>query len=162
MAKALLILGSNLGERKKNLQDAHVLLEQLAGDILKASLIYETEPWGCNHAGFFLNQVVELNTPQSPSVLLSTIQRIELMLGRVRGDERYAPRTMDIDILFYEDRVIKSSELIIPHPEMHKRRFVLEPMAEVSPYLEHPVLKKSMLTLLRECIDQKKVTQFLG
>jgi 2-amino-4-hydroxy-6-hydroxymethyldihydropteridine diphosphokinase len=160
MGRALLILGSNLGDRRKNLKNAGVLLAQFAGDILKTSSIYETEPWGCDDTDFFLNRVIELETSHNPWALLSITQRIESMLGRVRGEEQYAPRTMDIDILFYDHLVIKTTELIIPHPEMHKRRFVLELMVEISPDWEHPILKQSMSALLSVCGDSKKVMPF--
>ena len=162
MAKVLLILGSNLGDRKVNLENAHKLLKQFAGDVLKMSSIYETEPWGCDYEYFFLNQVIELETDLDPWVLLSATQRIESILGRVRENERYAPRTMDIDILLYDDLIITSPGLIIPHPEMHKRRFVLNPMVEVFADLRHPKLGKSMLALQRECIDPKKAMKLHG
>lgn len=160
MAQIFLMLGSNSGERKKNLEDACFLLQENTGIIIKKSHIFETEPWGYDDNNFYLNQAVELKTSCNPWVLLSKTKNIEFQLGRIRGSERYASRTIDIDILFYDKLVVKSAELIIPHPEIPNRRFVLESLAEIAPGWEHPTLGKSILELLKECEDQKKVTEF--
>lgn len=159
MANAFLLLGSDLGDKAKHLRNAIMQIEKHAGKITRRSHIYETEPWGFEHEEYFLNQVICIETNQKPVELLATIQQIENEMGRLRGDQRYMPRTIDIDILFYDHRIIVLPELVIPHPEMSKRRFVLEPLAELYPEWIHPLLKKDINQLLQECTDPGKVTR---
>ncbi|MDR1332464.1 MAG: 2-amino-4-hydroxy-6-hydroxymethyldihydropteridine diphosphokinase [Tannerella sp.] len=150
MATAYLSLGSNLGNRRKYLITAMALLAERAGDILCISTFYETEPWGFESPNTFLNAAARLDTALKPLDLLAVTQQIEHNLGRTRepDDMRYQDRTIDIDLLLYDDILLDSSELTLPHPLMHQRLFVMLPLAEIAPRLRHPVLKCSMTELL--------------
>ena len=159
MACVILILGSNLGNRHRYLEDARRLVESYIGIVNQNSSIYETEPWGFIDENLFLNQVMEIDTILDPLGVLNEIKKIELQLGRIRANERYGARTIDIDILFYNDLIINTPELIIPHPEMIKRRFVLEPLSEIVAPRIHPVYSKSIENLLSECQDICKVAR---
>ncbi|HEY4786324.1 MAG TPA: 2-amino-4-hydroxy-6-hydroxymethyldihydropteridine diphosphokinase [Bacteroidales bacterium] len=153
----ILILGSNLGDRFKYLQEARLHIDETIGSPIIISSIYETEPWGFTHENLFLNQVIQVNTALGPFEVLDKIQKIETKLGRERGNERYTARTIDIDILFYDDLIINTPKLTIPHIEMSGRRFVLEPLAEIVPMMVHPVYLKTVRELLTECEDRCKV-----
>jgi 2-amino-4-hydroxy-6-hydroxymethyldihydropteridine diphosphokinase len=161
MNRTFLSLGSNLGDRSRNLRKGIGLLEQLAGKPGALSSVYETEPWGCDSDLNFYNQVIELFTSLRPLSLLETIHRIEKRCGRDRSAARYAPRTLDIDILFYGDSVIEFPELVVPHPNLQERQFVLVPLAEIAPQMVHPVFNKDMAQLLKACGDDKKIIQRL-
>ena len=157
MAQVYLILGSNLGDRLSFFAKAKELLQASSGTITKQSSLYETEPWGFVHENSFLNQVILFETTLEPIQLLGEIKTIESMLGRKNGPERYNARCIDIDILFYDDLVLNSPELVIPHREMTKRRFVMEPLAEISPKQVHPLYKQDCENLLLLCEDICKV-----
>ena len=159
MSNAFLILGGNLGDRFDYLNRAKAAIEGSLGIIVQASSLYETEPWGFEHDQFFLNQVIKLETALQPAELLRLCKEIEISLGRKRGEERYSARTIDIDILLYNDLVLATPELTIPHPRMANRRFVLEPLAEIAPLLKHPLSQKTMNQLLAECDDTCEVTR---
>jgi 2-amino-4-hydroxy-6-hydroxymethyldihydropteridine diphosphokinase len=161
MNRIFLSLGSNLGDRGQNLKKGIGLLHQLAGNPGAISSIYETEPWGCDSDLNFYNQVIEMFTPLRPLALLDAIHEIEEMCGRERSALRYSPRTLDIDILFYGDSVIDFPELVVPHPYLQERQFVLVPLTEIAPRLMHPLLKKDMEQLLKACGDDKKIIQRL-
>ncbi|HEY5470241.1 MAG TPA: 2-amino-4-hydroxy-6-hydroxymethyldihydropteridine diphosphokinase [Bacteroidales bacterium] len=150
-------LGTNLGNREKNLNDAFTGIREQIGKVLEASSVYETEPWGFQSESKFLNIVIKVETGLSPSMLLEAILLIELRLGRVRSGNQFSSRIIDIDILLYEDQVIDKSELKIPHPKLHERKFVLVPLVEIEPDLVHPVLKKTMASLLESCEDKSEV-----
>ena len=150
----LLLLGGNQGDRVYLMRQAREQLAQCAGKIARQSALYESEPWGFVSSGRFINQVVEIETALSPLQLLSVTQQIEKNLGREKpAGVRYASRTMDIDILFFGREIIRTPGLIIPHPRLHERRFTLLPLCEIMPEMEHPVLKKTIRTLLQECAD---------
>lgn len=155
-----LILGSNLGNRQQFIVDAKRQIAHEGCAIMRCSALYQTEPWGFDHDNQFLNQVVEVRTSLDPLALLAVCQKIEMALGRVRGNARYAGRTIDIDILFYDEAILNTSALTIPHPEIANRRFVLVPLAEITPALLHPVLHKTILELLKECEDRGGVEMF--
>jgi 2-amino-4-hydroxy-6-hydroxymethyldihydropteridine diphosphokinase len=139
---ACLLLGSNLGNREAFLSKARRLIEARCGKMIKWSKIRETAPWGFVAETPFLNQALLIETALSHLALLKQCMEIETSLGRVRflGEERYNSRPIDIDILFYKDMVCETPELTLPHPRIHVRMFALEPLAEVAPDWEHPVL----------------------
>jgi 2-amino-4-hydroxy-6-hydroxymethyldihydropteridine diphosphokinase len=162
MNRIFLSLGSNLGDRSRNLKQGIGLLEELAGKTGAISSVYETEPWGCDADLNFYNQVIELFTSLKPRPLLEVIHEIEKRCGRSRSAIQYAPRTLDIDILFYGDSIIEFPDLVVPHPSLQERQFVMVPLAEIAPCMVHPVLSKNMEQLLLECVDDKKIIQRLG
>jgi 2-amino-4-hydroxy-6-hydroxymethyldihydropteridine diphosphokinase len=155
VAVVFLGLGTNLGSRAENLSAAR---EQLAAQmrLLRASSVYETEPWGFREQPAFLNQVVQAETDLSPLKLLRFLKRLEKQLGRTETF-RYGPRLIDMDILFYDRAVINTRRLQIPHPRLPERAFVLVPLAEIAPDFVHPVLERTMRELLRDCPDQESV-----
>lgn len=153
MNTAYLILGSNVGDRRKNLDSAAQLIEELAGNIKKRSKIYVTAAWGNTNQPDFLNQALLIETPLEAMKLLKTLLTIEQRLGRVRNTLKWAERTIDIDILFYNNDIIDIADLKIPHPFMQERKFVLIPLSEIAASYVHPKLKKSILQLLSECSD---------
>ena len=155
MTKAFIGLGSNLGDRKKNLLQALQLLEAKAR-VRRGSSFYETEPVGLEQQDWFLNAVAEIETRLSPRELLSFLLSVEEALGRKRV-VRWGPRTLDLDLLFYGNQVVDEPGLQVPHPELHKRRFVLEPLAELASDFVHPVLKKTAKQLLAELKSPKAV-----
>lgn len=159
MVRAFVLLGSNEGERATYLENARFRISQLAGKLFAASSIYETAAWGKEDQASFLNQVVGIETSLSPRLLLETLLAIEDSLGRTRT-EKWAARTIDLDILFYGDQVVEEPGLVIPHPAIEQRRFTLVPLAEVAPVFIHPVLKKSMKELLVECNDPLEVVEW--
>ncbi len=134
---AFLGMGSNLGDRAGYLREGLRILEEKAGKILRVSSFYETEPWGIENQGNYLNIVVRLETSLFPLTLLHVLQQTELECGRERK-ERWGSRTLDIDLLFFEDYRFSMSDLTLPHPRMQERNFVLHPMAEIAPNWVHP------------------------
>jgi len=158
-ATVFLGLGSDMGERRNNLKTALAVIDEKAGSISASSSVYETEPWGFRTDSVFLNMAVRIETGLDPSDLLTALLAIEKSMGRIRGKEGYSSRIIDIDILFYNDLVIESHNLVIPHPLLHSRRFVLAPLAEIAPDYVHPVFKKSILSLLASCTDTSKVVR---
>ncbi len=140
-----LSLGSNVGDREAQLQSAVARLAEI-GRVMAVSSFYETEPVEFTHQPWFLNCAVALETGQTPQQLMASILRIEQEMGRRRAQKK-GPRTIDIDILLFDDTVLDSSEVTIPHPALHERRFVLEPLAEIAPELLHPVLRKTIAAL---------------
>jgi 2-amino-4-hydroxy-6-hydroxymethyldihydropteridine diphosphokinase len=152
MIDVFLLLGSNLADRHWFLQQAIEHIEKEIAPVLKASSVYETQSWGKTDAPDYLNQVVMLQTDLSAQIILQKILNIEHVLGRSRG-EKWGPRTIDIDILFYGEAVIDEPGLQIPHPELHKRRFTLAPLAEIAPALVHPVLRNNILYIKNQLKD---------
>lgn len=151
MAKAYIGLGTNIGNKRRNLITAAALLAERAGDVLSISSFYETEPWGFESDNTFLNAALLLETELEPLQLLSLTQEIEKEMGRTqKSDGAYHDRIIDLDILLYDLCVINEAALVVPHPLMHKRQFVMEPLAEIAPMLVHPVLNKTMLELAEE------------
>lgn len=142
-----LSLGSNLGDRQGHLQAAIASLRKI-GSVIGVSSLYETEPVDERHQPWFLNCAVSLETELMPRQMLSAIQTIEHELGRRRNrGQPKGPRTLDIDILLFGNSVINTASLTVPHPSLHQRRFVLEPLAEISPDVPHPVLKQTIREL---------------
>ncbi len=152
-----LSLGSNLGDRPDNLQKALFMIQEKAGDITKISGVYETTSWGFE-SGDFLNICIGLETVLGPKELLRHILKIEKTLGRERDmDATYKARNIDIDILYYGFEILGDPVLTVPHPELHERRFVLRPLADIAPQFYHPVFIKDTRNLLQECRDKGKL-----
>jgi len=143
-----LSLGSNVGDRQAQLRDARAGLAAV-GRVVLTSSFYETEPVEFTQQPWFLNCALALETSKTPEQLMAEILRIEGEMGRQRLRKK-GPRSVDIDILLFDDTVIDSAELTIPHPAMHQRRFVLEPLAEIAPEVLHPVVKKTIRELRNE------------
>lgn len=151
MAVVYLSLGSNIGDTKKNITTAVALLAERVGNISALSSLYETAPWGFISKNSFLNCAIEMNTDFSPWELLHIAQQVEREMGRTqKSDGEYHDRIIDIDILMYADEIIETPELTLPHPLMHRRTFVLDPLEEIAPDLFHPVLYKTIRTLYLE------------
>ena len=148
-----------MGNRENNLQLAISLLTGLVGNLIKQSSIYETAAWGLENQPNFLNQIIILSTSQSPKFLMKTILKIEKKMGRERL-VKMGPRIIDIDILFYENRIINKPSLTIPHPRIQFRRFVLVPLNELQPNYLHSILNKSVKDLLIACTDTLNVKKF--
>ncbi len=157
MNRIFLGLGTNLGDRGKNLQTAIEKINESVGAVASSSSVYETEPWGFKAESKFLNMVVEVKTLLKPSGLLGRILMIESQMGRTREGKEYKSRIIDIDVLLYDNRILTKNALMVPHPGLQDRRFVLEPLAEIAPDFIHPVSKKSIKELLFECKDDSKV-----
>jgi 2-amino-4-hydroxy-6-hydroxymethyldihydropteridine diphosphokinase len=151
-----LSLGSNLGDRRAQIETALKLLQNEGLCIVKRSSLYETEPVDMVEQPWYLNCVLEAQTDLSPREVLEAIQRIEEQLGRERAIPR-GPRTIDIDVLVYEAIVLREPQLEIPHPRMARRRFVLVPFAEIAPALVHPTSHRTIGDLLAACVDSSEV-----
>ena len=153
MNTVFLSIGTNLGEREENLKQAIKMIEVEAGIVKALSSVYETEPWGMTTNDLFLNMVLEIETSLNPHTLLEILLGIENKMGRSRKDTEYSSRIIDIDILFFNNFIINDKNLIIPHPFIAHRRFVLEPLAEIAPRFIHPELEKTIKSLLGLCTD---------
>lgn len=147
-----LLLGSNQGDKAQNLAFARENIEAQAGNIILRSSLYKSPAWGLEQQPDFVNQVLKIASARKADDLLTTILGIEELMGRVRV-QKWGPRVIDIDLLFYGDEVRNSVRLHLPHPRIAQRRFTLVPLAEIAPQLVHPVLKKSISQLLDECND---------
>lgn len=150
-------LGTNLGNRETNLKRAIEKIGEEACNIVESSSIYESEPWGFEADKEFLNMALKVETELSPVDLLTRLLLIETELGRKRVENQYTSRIIDIDILLYEDEVVKDDLLKIPHPRMQERKFVLIPLCELIPDKVHPVLGMTMMELLEACPDKSSV-----
>ena len=144
-----LALGSNLGDRLANLKGAIAALTPQM-EVKAKSSVYETPPWGYEDQPKFLNQVIKATTYLDPGPLLKHLKRLEVALGRKESFPN-GPRSIDMDILFYDDLVLNSPPLVIPHPRLHERGFVLLPLMDINPELVHPVSKKSVREMAAEC-----------
>ncbi len=160
MEKVFIALGGNVGNVSENFNTAIEKISALIGPIIKESSLYKTEPWGNKNQDDFLNKVIEVETNQTAANVLENILSIEKMMGRNRNkDDQFAPRTIDIDILFYGEETIDESYLEVPHPRLHLRNFVLTPLMEITPGYIHPVLKKSIKELYEQNNDSSKVNK---
>ncbi len=153
---AFLSLGSNLGDTRQHLRSAHRALAAAGVLIEEASPYYATEPVDFEEQPWFLNQIIRVRTDLTPMQLLESCLRTEMEQDRQRGIAK-GPRTLDIDVLLYDDLVLQDRRLQIPHPRMHLRRFVLEPLAVMAPGVVHPVLQETMTSLLSRCQDASQV-----
>ena len=161
MHKVVLLLGSNQGSRSENLEQAIKMIRELVGKVRKISSVYLTQPWGFESPDAFLNQALLLHTSLEPTELLGVVQKIEKELGRKRRINFYTSRTIDIDIIFYDQLVIEKPELTLPHPLMQLRKFVLVPIFEILPGYRHPVDGRTVEQMLDDCDDELKV-ELLG
>jgi 2-amino-4-hydroxy-6-hydroxymethyldihydropteridine diphosphokinase len=152
MNTAYLLIGGNLGDRAAYLQEAVKHIEARCGSITGTSSIYETAAWGNTNQPAFYNQAIKIITPLSPASLLDQLLAIELEMGRVRT-QKYGPRTIDLDILMIDDKVLDTPALTIPHPQLQNRRFALLPLFEMAPSLLHPIFNKTVSELLVNCTD---------
>ena len=182
MKEIFVLLGSNRGDRKDYISKALEMIGSGVGIVCRKSALYETAPWGFEDPTPFLNQVVEIESNLEPEALLEQLLTIEVRLGRIRpfdgcgcivpsspalkkGSDveeipMYAGRTIDLDILFYGQRLVFTDNLMIPHPRLHERRFTLVPMNEIAPGFIHPLMKKTISVLLHESRDRDKAIQF--
>jgi 2-amino-4-hydroxy-6-hydroxymethyldihydropteridine diphosphokinase len=151
MHKAFIALGSNLGDKRKNIEIAIEKLKEKGIKILKVSSIIETEPYGYKDQDSFLNAVCLVETSLDPFSLLRVLLNIEEEMGRKRIF-KWGPRNIDLDIIFYDDLVIESEELIIPHPDAHNRTFVMGPISEIEPDFVHPVLKRKVIDIYNDLL----------
>jgi 2-amino-4-hydroxy-6-hydroxymethyldihydropteridine diphosphokinase len=146
-------IGSNLGNRQENCLEAIRRLKQSGLSVLKRSSMIETEPWGVTDQPHFINMAIETETDLGPDELLLLLKNIEKTMGR-EETAHWGPRVIDLDILFYDDRIIDSADLKIPHPHLHERDFVLRPLREIAPEKIHPVLKKTICELMAQTPKQ--------
>lgn len=158
MKRVYLSLGSNLGDRLARLQQALGKLGEAGVEIERVSSFYKTEPVGCRPQPWFVNCVAEAATELLPLRLLTALHAVERSLGRRPGVPK-GPRPIDIDILLYENAVVRSSQLIIPHPRLAERRFVLVPLQELAPHLRDPVSQRTVIEMLHETSDRGQVVK---
>ena len=151
MSRVYIGIGSNLGNREENCKRAIELLPENGIRVAGCSSMIETEPWGVTDQPRFINMVIETETALGPEELLKALEKIERDVGRV-PEVRWGPRAIDLDILLYNNLVMKTPDLEIPHPEIKERDFVLKPLAEIAPDVMHPVLKKSIKELLDDIL----------
>ncbi|MEO7309388.1 MAG: 2-amino-4-hydroxy-6-hydroxymethyldihydropteridine diphosphokinase [Chitinophagaceae bacterium] len=159
MNKAYILTGGNTGNRLQHLSDAATAVARECGPVLEQSSIYQTAAWGNEDQPDFLNQVLLITTMLPPEALLEKLLAIEHRMGRVRHLQN-DPRTIDLDILFYNHLITHTPSLHLPHPRLHLRRFVLVPLNEIAPEMEHAVLHKKIRQLLQECPDTLNVKKF--
>lgn len=155
----ILSTGSNLGNRQENLETAGERIGEKIGKIRKSSCIYESLAWGYQSENRYYNQCLEIVTDLAPVECMERILAIERQMGRERASSGYADRIIDIDILFYDELILETDHLSIPHKKMHERRFVLLPLTEILPGFRHPVLQRSVRELLERCGDPLEVTR---
>lgn len=151
-----LLLGTNLGDRRKNLMDALRAIEAQVGAIVKRSSLYETDAWGIEQQPAFYNQIVEVSTLLAPQELLDEVLSIEHAIGRIRK-VKWGERIIDIDVLLYGDLILETEKLVIPHPQIQNRKFTLVPLAELAPEQVHPKLHQTIRELLAKCADPLSV-----
>ena len=157
MHHVFLGVGGNIGNKQQNLEKVRVYIEKQIGGIAAVSSVYETPPWGFLADDDFWNQVLHVTTDLEPDDLLTEVQSIEQHFGRKRDAGYYMSREMDIDVLYYDDKTISSDNLIVPHPHIARRLFVLVPLVEIAPGFMHPVLKMTNRQLLEQCDDESTI-----
>jgi 2-amino-4-hydroxy-6-hydroxymethyldihydropteridine diphosphokinase len=155
-----LLTGSNIEPRLEFLDEANRLIETFIGAIMARSSVYESAPWGFEAPGRFLNQVVKVESEHEAEEVLSMVLGIERQMGRVRRNQGYESRVIDIDVLYFNDEVIKTGGLEIPHPRLHLRRFTLLPLTEIAGDFMHPSLQLSNKDLLTQCPEDPSIQIF--
>ena len=155
-------LGTNLGDKFANLWEAGKKIKDRCGEIIASSSIYRSSPWGYDSENGFLNQCLLIRTPWLPGELLQRIFRVEQEMGRERRKKEYADRSIDLDILFYDQLVMDTPDLRIPHPLVGERLFVLKPLLDIAPGYLHPVLQKTVRELYHQCPDNLEVTRVIS
>lgn len=148
-----LLLGSNMGNQMEYLKEAEKLLIKNGIKVIDESSIYETEPWGKPDQPWFLNIVLQIQTSLTPAALLNKLLEIEIELGRIRK-EKWGERSIDIDILYFNDDIIKTESLTVPHPGIAERRFTLIPLVEMCAFEIHPITQQNQMEMLAECVDE--------
>ena len=159
MHQVFLGIGGNTGNKQDNFDKVYTFIENELGEIRKLSSVYESPPWGFQSEEKFWNQVLFVVTELSPEELIKKIAEIENRFGRERGTAGYISRKMDIDILYFDELILNSVKLTIPHPQIANRLFVLVPLAEIAPEFVHPLLKITSLQLLEKCPDKSMITK---
>ncbi|HKJ79566.1 MAG TPA: 2-amino-4-hydroxy-6-hydroxymethyldihydropteridine diphosphokinase [Prolixibacteraceae bacterium] len=157
MHNVFLGIGGNLGNKTENFKNVFKIIIREIGNITLTSSVYETPPWGFQAKESFWNQVLQVETELLPGEVLSKIHNIEDRFGRIRDNKNYTSREMDIDIIYYDDSFLENENLIIPHPLLHQRKFVLVPLAEIAPNLKHPLLRLTSLQMLENCKDESVI-----
>lgn len=156
-----LCLGGNIGDRETALNQAILIISQEIGNIVSKSGIYETEAWGVENQQAYLNQCIAVTTNLTAEELIHKVLVIEKQLGRKRSNSiTYEPRIIDIDIIFYNNTIIETPQLTVPHPRLHLRKFVLIPLNEIASNHLHPILNKTIFNLLSDCEDLSEVKEF--
>ncbi len=161
MNTVYLLTGGNVGNRQQYLRHSAHLIEVACGKITRRSALYETAAWGKTDQAPFLNQALTLLTTMQAGDLITALLNIEKQIGRIRA-EKYGPRTIDIDILFFNNLTLDEDDLIIPHPRLYTRRFVLVPLNEIAPNLVHPILQSTINELLIKCTDPLDVKKYIA
>ena len=161
MASAYLGFGSNVGDKERNIRNAYALIMGQDIAVCETSGLYKTEPVGIVNQDWFLNSAARVETERSPWSLWEALLAVEESLGRVRT-MKWGPRVIDVDILFYEDRIVEDRTLVIPHPHLHERGFVLIPLCEIAPQLSHPRLRRTITQLMASVKDGARVEKWLG
>ena len=152
-------LGGNLGDRKQLLKDSILAIENRVGNIVDFSKVYESAPWRVEGQNNYLNQIIKVKTTLLACEVLSTVLNIEKQLGRIRL-EKWGERLIDIDIIFYNDSIIETPELCVPHKHLHERMFVLKPLHDIAPEMVHPKYNKTISELLKVCKDTELVKEY--
>ncbi len=160
MNTAYLLLGGNMGDRLHVIAKAVSLIHASCGNVVEKSSLFESAPWGFEDTKQFINQVIKIEVTMSAEDLLQNLLNIELLLGRVRNNTaNYSSRSIDIDILFFNDEIINEQNLKIPHPLLQERKFTLMPLNEIASDFHHPIFKKTVHELLNECNDPLEVVK---
>ena len=146
-----------MGDKSENFRKAFLLIEENLGKITESSSVYESPPWGFHAEENFWNQVLIIETKLAPNDLLDKIHFVENEFARKRKKKEYSSRAMDIDILYYDELFMETEALIIPHPRIHKRLFVLVPLAEIAPDFKHPLLRLTNIQMLENCMDKSLI-----
>lgn len=157
MHHVFLGIGGNIGNKPENFRKVHHLVASGIGKITAISSVYESPPWGFHADENFWNQVLKAETELSQDEILSEIEKIESSFNRKRHSEKYTSREMDVDILYYDDIFIENDDLIIPHPRLHQRLFVLVPLTEIAPDFKHPLFRLTSKQLLENCKDESVI-----